>query len=244
MRNRIQLIALLLALPLAFVACEDDDDTSGGVTGPDTTPPVIWGVDAIDVNHIEVTFNENIERASAENSDNCFIVEFVGAPVDTLEVVGAALKNNSRTVVITTSAMNDAPHVITVDGIADATGNQIGEPVQKTFAGTDNPDMTRPEIAYFEPHAQSRIVATDADIFFTFTEPIKMATFLSGATITTTAGPIVFTAQSDDSLHVSVVPSEPLDPDTRYTVELNDIEDLAGNVMNDITWWFQTLEPQ
>jgi hypothetical protein len=51
---------------LAFVACSDDGGTSGGT--PDTTPPAVTSVTAIDRFHLDVAFSEHLGRESARKT--------------------------------------------------------------------------------------------------------------------------------------------------------------------------------
>ena len=144
-------IALTFALAL-FASCSDDDDPAGG--GPvDSTAPAVTSVTAVDANHIDVVFDENVQRGSAETIGNYTIVEVAPlatsgeiAPGDTLVVNGAALQSDQRTVTLNTLPMGNVDYDMSVDGVKDAAGNTIGAPVTTSFTGSIAPDLTAPEL--------------------------------------------------------------------------------------------------
>ena len=239
----LKVLFLTLLLAVAVTGCDDDDDDNPVNPGPDTTAPSVSSVDAIDANHIEVTFNEKVESEGAENLGNFTIVEtgVGGDPVDTLTVNAAVLHPGGRTLSLTTSAMNSAPYRIEVSGVQDLAGNEISTPVVKTFTGTDDPDNTRPELLSSEPAADARDVAIDAPLELVFSEPILLSTLLAGTTWSSTSGNVGFTADTDDSLHVSLVPNDPLATNTLYTLDFDGVEDLSGNAMTSETLTFTTV---
>ncbi|HEU4928873.1 MAG TPA: Ig-like domain-containing protein [Candidatus Krumholzibacteria bacterium] len=234
---------LFLTLLLAVAGCDDDDDN--GISGPDTTPPVISDVDVIDESHIEVRFNEDVDRGGAEDAGNYMIIETVtprGEPVDTLTVTGVALQSDDRTVSITTSAMNEAPHEIIVTGVQDDEGNGIETPVIAVFTGTDNPDTSPPELLFSNPANNAINVITNPLIELTFSEPILLSSLLDGTTLSSTLGEVEFTAETDDSVHVTITPTTVLERDTRYTLEFEGVQDPLGNVMSTQSISFTTTD--
>ncbi|HEU4929335.1 MAG TPA: Ig-like domain-containing protein [Candidatus Krumholzibacteria bacterium] len=239
--NRKLFVALAVAACVAYVACEDDDDGTTGPPVPDTFPPTVSAVQAIDVNHVEVTFNEALDRGTAENPDNYLIVTS-GAPEDTLTTVAVALKSGDRTVSITTSDMTNQTWVIFIDGVRDLEGNEIANPIERSFAGTDNVDTTDPSIAYTNPAHNAQDVLTNPLVKITFSEPIVFQTFLNGTTWSSGLGDVDFTANTEDSLHVTLTPTAVLQENTLYTIVMTGIQDPAGNEMSTEELRFTTTD--
>lgn len=237
--NRNLLVALAVAACVAYVACEDDDDGPTSPPVPDTFPPTVSAIEAIDVNHVEVTFSEEVDRGTAENPGNYFIVT-AAAPEDTVAIVAVALKSGDRTVSITTSDMTNQTLVISLDGVRDQAGNEIADPIERNFAGTNDLDTTDPVLAYSNPAHNAQDVVTNPLVRITFSEPIVFQSFLDGTTWSSAGGDVTFTANTEDSLHVTLTPSAVLEENTLYTIEMTGIQDLAGNVMADEELRFTT----
>ena len=228
--NRNLFVALAVAACVAYVACEDDDDGPVTPPRPDTDPPTVSAVEAIDINHVEVTFNEPLDRGTAENPDNYLIVTS-GAPEDTLTTEAVALKSGDRTVSITTSDMTNGTLVIYIDGVRDEEGNEIANPIQRSFAGTNDLDTTDPEITYTSPAHNAQDVVTNPLVKITFSEPILFQSLVGGTTWSSTSGDVDFTANTEDSLHVTLTPTALLQENTLYTITMMGVQDLAGNEM-------------
>lgn len=224
------MVSLAVAACVAVVACEDNDDNPITPPRPDSDPPTVSAVEAIDINHVGVTFNEELDRGSAENPANYFI-RTSGAPDDTLTIVAVALKSGDRTVNITTSDMTNQQFVISIDGVRDTEGNEIAAPIQRNFAGTNDLDTTDPEFAYSSPAHNAQDVVTNPQVRITFSEPIVFQSLLDGTTWSSSSGDVDFTANTEDSLHVTLTPSAVLAENTLYTIDMTGIRDLAGNVM-------------
>ena len=230
-----------------MVACSDDDSPSGGGP-PDTTAPSVASVTAIDANHIDVAFNENVTRTTAEDIDNYVVVEtstplkgFVGAPGDSLIVGGASLNSDNRTVSLTTSTMSNAPYDMSVIGVKDASGNAINTPVVEPFTGSIAPDITPPEVVYRSPGPGATGVSVGTSILITFTEPISYSSFVGGVTLSSTGGDVFYSAGSlDEGIHVTMVPNALLELATEYTINMTGVQDAAGNTMADLSWTFRT----
>jgi methionine-rich copper-binding protein CopC len=239
--------ATLLALSIAFLAgCSDDDNPAGG--GPaDTTAPSVTSVTSIDANHIEVLFNENVQRGSAETPANYVVVEAAplaasgGVPSDTLLIAGAALQSDQRTVSLTTGPMLSVDYDMSVDGVKDVSGNTIDTPVERSFTGSSDPDATAPELVYRSPAPNATNVALGTQIWLTFSEPVTFPSFIAGFTISDGGGSVPYVGDSDDNgIHIVVQPTSPLELGTQYTIELTGIQDETGNTMADATWTFTT----
>lgn len=236
---------LFLTVLLAVAGCDDDDDNPMGGNVPDETAPTIASIKTVDATHTEVKFSEVVDVDGAESLGNYSIVETAdvgGEPVDTLAITRAVLKPDQRTVALTTSAMIDAPYRISITGVQDEEGNVIEEAVVRNFMGTDNPDTTPPELLSSDPVDEARDVAIDQSIELVFSEPISLSSLTEGATLSSDKGDVLFTADTDDSLHVTIVPTDPLDLDTRYTLQFSGIEDVLGNVMSTESFSFTTTE--
>ena len=228
--NRNLYVSLAVAACVVYVACEDNDDRPVTPPRPDTDPPTISAVEAIDINHVEVTFNEPLDRGTAENEDNYFIVSS-GAADDTLTIGPVALRSGDRTVSITTSDMTNQTWVISIDGVRDKEGNEIAAPIQRNFAGTEDQDTTDPAVVHTIPAHNAQDVLTNPQVRITFSEPILFQSFLDGTTWSSVPGIVDFTADTEDSLHVVLTPTAVLQENTLYTIVMTGIEDLAGNEM-------------
>ena len=245
--NSRSLHTLVFAFALVLVVgCGDDDGPTGGT--PDTTPPSVSSVDAVDVYHIDVTYNENVQRESAEDLDNYVIVETTvalaemgAAPGDTLTISGASLSSDNRTVSLSTGPMLEAPYDMSVTGVKDASGNAIVTPVVNSFTGSTDPDATAPELVYRSPGPNATGVPIGASIVLAFSEVVNYDSFINGFSLSSSAGNVPYTVESDDNgIHVVVSPNSLLDMNTRYTVALVNISDEWSNIMPNVSWSFRT----
>jgi hypothetical protein len=242
---------VLFALTLAVaVGCSEDSTPTDDGGNVDTTPPAVSTVTPIDASHIDVAFNENVSRSSAEDDGHYIIIEQTtaysaqmkspAAPGDTLHVAAASLKSDNRTVSITIEGvMFAAPYELTVIGVKDMNGNEIDTPVVTSFTGTTASDVTPPEIVYRSPAPNATGVGVGSPVVIQLSESVDYGNFVSAASWTSLGGPVTFNVQSDDA-YFSLVSTSLLSLNTVYTVTLTGVEDPSGNIMPTASWSFTT----
>ncbi len=249
--SRTTLPASALVIMLALVACSNDDGSpSGG--NPDTTPPAVTSVTPVDQSHIDVAFNENLGRASAEDEDNYVIIEqtivltprpqdWSETPGDTLQVLAASLNSDQRTVSLTTQGMGTVPYDMSVVGVADASGNAVTSTTATSFTGTVNPDVTAPEIVYRSPAPNATGAGIGQPVVVQFSEPVNYSSFVNTLVWESDASQAVpYQVTTEDAVSFMVSPMEPLEYNTLYIVTLTAVEDIAGNAMPLTTWSYRT----
>ena len=223
----------------AIAGCSDDDDPGGGGT-IDTTAPAVTSVTAIDIRHVDVAFDEEVQRSSAEDESNYVIVEqppilqASAAPGDTLFVTLAALKSDGRTVSLSTFAMDDVPYEIGVTGVADVHGNASSSSQDQSFSGTTDPDVTPPEIVSRTPGPNATGVGIVQSVVVRFSEPV----FLDTADWTSPAGDVQYD-MSINGFEFVFRSYAPLAVGTTYTMTIG-ASDFSDNAMADATWSFTT----
>jgi hypothetical protein len=250
--NRLARNSFLAALvALAIAGCGDGDGTTTDNQQTDTTPPTVSSVNAVDANHIEVTFNEDVQRATAERPENYAVLEAAmplvstlpdAAPGDTLYVGWAALGSDQRTVTLTTFPMGALNYALSITRVKDVSGNAITTPVDRLFAGTTAPDATPPEITYRSPAPNATGVGVGQPVVFQFSEPVDYPSVVSGTSWAVGAGPttVEFELLPESSMSFALLPRFPLANGTLYTVSLTGVEDFANNTMVDVSWSFTT----
>jgi hypothetical protein len=236
---------LASVLVLALVGCSSDSTpTDGGST--DTTPPKVTSVTPVDGSHIEVAFDENLWKETAEHRQNYVILEVTTAraaspavPGDTLQVWGASLESDLKTVLLTTEPMSALPYELSVSGVKDTHGNAISAPVTGTFDGTTDPDVTPPAITYRSPSPNATGVGVGESVIVEFSEPVDYNSVVNGFTWTSTGGPVARQVQYNQT-SFAFTPLQPLDTGTQYMVSLVGVQDFASNTMANTTWSFTT----
>ncbi len=257
-RPRSSLVAAVL-LAVALAACSDDDSPTGG--GPnDDTPPVVSTVTPIDDHNIDITFDEQVTKGSAENEDNYTIilapVPFAasrgvnGAVGGGVTVAGATLKNDAKTVTVSTQqSMAGLNLEVTVHNVSDLTGNVIGEAgSSKSFAGSNTTDVTAPTVVEHAPLANGHNIAVNPTVVVQFSEALQSANALwfpggagsaSAGVSPSPAGGVSFTMLIDGA-KLTLTPNAPLEFNTTYTVSVSGT-DFSGNAGSNTQWSFTTL---
>ncbi|HEX5133282.1 MAG TPA: Ig-like domain-containing protein [Candidatus Krumholzibacteria bacterium] len=232
----------LLALPLvlAIASCGSD---STSTAPPDTTPPAVTSVTAVDLFHVDVTFNEAVQRASAEQSSN-YIIRILppAMATDTLTIAFATLGTDQRTVTLSTWAMGPAEYSIGIAGVKDASGNAIQTPVVTTFNGTDAADTTPPVLVDRSPTPGATGVGVGQPVTLRFSEVVDLTAGGSDPewVVTGGGGPVSFQTEQVGYAEFALVQDAPLAAGTQYTVTLNGVLDAGGNPMPGTSWSFTT----
>ena len=133
---------MIAALMMALLGCSSSSDPGDGGDPPgDTTAPTVTSAVATAVDRVEVTFNETVDKATAEDPANYLLVETApsvvsgskswrkptpAGPGDEISVTGASLRANGKTVDLVTNEMDAfAPYKVVVAGVADSKGNIV-----------------------------------------------------------------------------------------------------------------------
>lgn len=241
---------LVLAVVLAFAlaACSSDDNPTGGGGSTDTTPPTVTTVTPVDAYHVDVAFDEQVTKASAENTGNYTLaLAAVPAPPQetaaagaTVAIASAVLGTNDTVRLTTASSMAGLYLGLSVVNVSDTHGNAIKTPVVKSFAGSNDPDTTPPHIVSRTPVPGSNNVAIGTTVVVQFDEPINYGTFASGFSWSSFGGPVGISDIQYDGTTFTVVPSNVLANGTQYMVSLTGVQDIIGNTMTDTEWSFTT----
>jgi hypothetical protein len=248
--NRFLILGAMVAAALALASCGSDDDNPIDGGSVDTTPPTVSTVAAVDQYHIDVTFDENVQRSTAEDPSNYIILEAAAPlaelatdPGDSVRVLSGSLASNQRKVTLTLlDALSTANYQISVHAVRDAAGNAIQTAVNRTFAGTNEADTTPAELVARSPAPGATGVPVGQWVSFQFSEPVIVSTVTGGVTWEKTTGgtPVSFSTEWIGPAEFALIPSVALDVSTQYTVTISGVEDLPGNVTPDETWNFTT----
>jgi len=244
---------LMSVAPLAFSAsCSSDD---GGTTGggpTDSNPPAITSVTPLDMNHIEILFDEDLNKDSAERDENYTIVEQAPtpnrepmnttSPGDTLSLASSILKPDKRTVIITTwDVMSSAPYNVTVRDVADVSGNRITVDATGSFVGVATPDNTAPEIVFRSPGPNATGIGTAQSVVIQFSEPMDWNSVLGSFSWTRTGGSVPFSMEEQGDNQFVFSPLQAMSTNTLHTVSVSaTAQDFAGNSLVATNWDFTT----
>jgi len=234
-----------MALAMAVIACSEHEPAGPG--SGDHKPPALATVIGWDVNHVVAVFDERVIRQTAENPRNYHINPYTppGEPkttnplvVGSSDVVAAALHEDNRTVTLTTGNLQDAMLALNVIGVSDESGNILIRPSIHPFEATDQMDTTPPVVVCRSPAVGATGVSTDGFVTVAFSEAVEFYTLVSGLNVMGDGARII-SIGSVDPLHYTC-DLEVLNSNTRYYVSLAGIRDLAGNLMSEVQWLFET----
>lgn len=236
---------LLLAVTLP-TGCGDSPAGGGGTV--DTTAPGIAAVTPVDMNHIQVTFSENVKEQTAEARDHYHIVERAlvraptAAPGDSVPVSAAVLGADQKTVVLSTgSPMHGTGYDLTVRGVEDLAGNRMGGAVTGAFTGSNAADVTPPVLLARTPSPNATNVPVGQAVVLQFSESMDYSSVLAAFHWNSGGGAVVFEPRIEDGATFAFVPLVPLTPGTSYNVSLGaGARDWAGNGLATAAWSFQT----
>lgn len=224
-------------LALLCVACSDDDPVTRPAE-PDTSPPSVSAVSAVDESHVMASFSEVVDAGSAVATGSYEIFE--ASSDERLPVLGVVLNNNRRSVTIAVSEMKPTLYEITVRYVEDVHGNGMGsEGSRRSFDGSTVPDETAPEIIGRSPAPGATHAPLGSAIEIEFSD----AVFFGTGNVTVAVG--------GTDLQAGVVSQDgyarykvyaPLEVSTQYTVTITGVQDFAGNPMLDAQWSFITTE--
>jgi methionine-rich copper-binding protein CopC len=220
----------------------------------DATPPTVTAVspanDATNVATnatIQVTFSEAMDASTIIPANITLKNTGTSAAVTVTVAYNAATQ--VATITPTASLSNLTNYTLTVGtGVKDAAGNPMAAPFVSKFTTAPVPDIIRPTIVGRSPAPGATLVAANATVQVTFSEPIDQTTMNSTnfkLAPTATPGSPVTTAFSYNSATntVTMTPSANLGSNVQYTVTVTTgVKDLAGNtLLAQDTWTFTTI---
>lgn len=247
MNSRNAFIMLVLIVAVAFAGCSDSSSpTDEGKT--DTTPPAIASVTALDAQHIDVEFDEALDRTTAERRDNYTIVEvapvlaYGTSPGDTVHVGTAALDEDGLTVHIATeNTMQDVPYELRVLDVKDKSGNAISTQATQAFTGSNTADTTPPTIVSRTPSPGQTGVGVGQSVTVQFSEPMNNGSVYNAFSWTGGGGSVPWSMDQQDNNTFLFTPSLALQTGTTYTIMISaTAEDWSGNALSPVSWNFTT----
>ena len=197
----------------------------------DTQAPKITGIKALSANTLTVTFDEEINRKSAEKTANYQISGF-GNPAT------ARLQEDGKTVVLTFSQnfAEEINYQLSVTGIADLKNNKITSPKSGTFIYDQRP-----------PSIAKLVIVSPQQIRLLFSEPIhpgsaQQADFFQADQNIGQPDAVVLSKARPQQLDLFF--STAFQDDKNYTLTVHGVQDLAGNVIaNPISLTFSNRFP-
>ena len=219
--------------------------TTWSFTTLDNTPPTVTNVTPVNnATGVAVavsptaTFSEAVNGVTTAGN----VTLRVGTTA-TGALVPATVTYNvaTRTVTIdpTASLLNDTRYTARLTGITDLAGNALA-PTSWTFLTGPAPTVTART-----PAANATGVTVPVSPTATFSEAVNGVTTAGNATLrvgTAATGALVASVVTYDPTTrvVTINPNASLLPDTRYTVRLVNITDVAGNPLAATSWTFVT----
>ncbi len=202
----------------------------------DTTAPILRSAGALDQNHVDIRFSENMRTDSLYNVSNYLLYN----PVDTLTILDAFPDASTPFLVhLTTSEqISDSMYFVKVEHAMDLAGHLLGpDTLNVNFKGSTVPDTTGPYYVSMIPADSSKNVMIDTTITLLFSEIMDRQSVEQNLVVADTLGDTL--SGSFSWLHgasVEFEPDVPMDPETFYWVTLpvdSTVKDYFGNPLAD-----------
>jgi hypothetical protein len=244
--KRVTLVAAFACLLVLLMTIGGCSEEKGEKPKTDTDPPELVSATAVDVIHVNVTFNEKLDETTAEDPANYTITpEMVTSSVTLPAVVGAVLLEDEKNVLLETGAQIDHGYVLEVSGVEDLAGNAM-EAQTTSFTGTTQGDTTAPVLVRTIPAQSASGVDTLATVTMEFSERMNTASVESNFGLESANDPghdVVgsFSWEDNDTRGI-FTPASPLDYLTIYYAYIGSgAMDAAGNGLEwDHYWQFMT----
>jgi hypothetical protein len=214
-----------------WAACSNADGGTPGkvnsvhASNPDLVSPALSQVKVIDPTHITIWFTESCDSAAVLNKSNYIIDNGIGNPAD-VWVHSPEYKIADLTL--------SAPLVVGVDytltstnNLTDCAGNAFLTENSMHF-GIPFPDTISPEVV-------SVSLETLNKVSITFTEPVEAASSTRVSNYSTMPGSLIpVSAAIDlfDQRMVHLVYAQRFTPDVVYSLDIVNVKDMAGNVID------------
>ena len=184
----------------------------------DTTPPELVGASLKNSTTLVINFSEELETSSSQNKSNYSINNGI-------IITGALLSSDGKKVTLTTSTHTAGQnYTITVNNVTDLAGNPISS--SKNSAGYSFIiDTTAPELT-------EASLAGNRTVFITFSEEIDSISAEDTDNYSIDNGISIDNATLINSGTVVSLTTSVHSPNTLYTLTVNNVKDLAGNVIS------------
>jgi methionine-rich copper-binding protein CopC len=117
-----------------------------------------------------------------------------------------------------------------LNGVSDISGNGLAIPLPTIYTIAFDADTTPPQLLQLTPSDAQTGLPLNTQIIASFDESINATTAANVQLLKgNTAIPLV--QQFTDLRHIRLAPSNPLDPNTKYTLVFGGVADPSGNVM-------------
>ncbi|MCK5058547.1 MAG: carboxypeptidase regulatory-like domain-containing protein, partial [Candidatus Aminicenantes bacterium] len=188
---------------------------------------------------IIITFSEAMTADSVQNANNVRLIS------GSASVGGARLlQSDQQTLVFTPSSALSSFRLYTISvgaAVQDIAGNTMAAPAVATFSTTD---IEPPAVASISPVNGTTGVSPDSLIIVTFNEPVNSAVF-TPANMIVSSGSVLYGGLSfnESGTVVTFTPGSPMAENSTYTVTINGVLDLVGNVQTQaFTGTFHTTD--
>ncbi|MCK4351243.1 MAG: Ig-like domain-containing protein, partial [Candidatus Krumholzibacteria bacterium] len=249
---------LIVSLMLLGAGCSESTSPDGNGGETDTTPPELSSVTPTDNSHIEVSFNEEVDEATAQHRNNYAIHRYgIMAPPefnppkssldwgDTLYVESSVLQADGESVLLSTypPMIEGGTYHLIADNVKDLNGNAMTGPDTLDFVGVSTPDETPPEIVDRSPYPGETGIGISQSVMVTFSEPMSWSSVQTAFSWTGPGDIDVPFEMGDVEPHIfSFTPQSPLEYNTTYSVAFaaNTTMDYSGNYLDAASWSFTT----
>jgi predicted phosphodiesterase len=182
---------------------------------PDTTPPSLLAAEINNPAQVTLFFSESLDAQSAQDESNYSINNGIS-------VISAILNGNNRDVTLTTSEHTiTQQYTATVSNVTDLAGNIIN-PEANSAQYLFEADTTSPEIL-------NATILDSVTLKISFSELLESSTAQNPNNYSITNGISVFSASLSGS---EVILNTSTHSPGIYTVTVNNVTDLAGNIIS------------
>jgi len=243
--------AAAILIAVGMMACGDDGTAptgggGGGGGGGDKTPPGLDSLLAVDALHVDVYFNETLDKTRAERRSN-YALFLLSVPhptggIDPLVIQSAVLDPTGRIVHLSLDDfMVMGTYSFACDGLADEAGNVITAPLVSSFQGSTAADVTPPTIVSRTPGPGATNVGVLQPVVVQFSEPMDYTRVVAAATWTAGGSPVPFSTNSDGGAIIIFTPAASLGNSTTCTFGIGaGAQDWWGNALAPTNWSYQT----
>jgi len=195
--------------------------------GADTTPPVLAGAWANTGTQVRATFNEAVNAISGAVATN-YVAHDVGMNID-VAIMTATVSGPVVDLVLASSLRDLAAYELRATSVADLAGNPITTTTVVGFTNTNVADTTPPTLVSATSPSLSSVAVV-------FNEPVEAASGGAAANYevfvtSTPATTVPVSSASVAGTTVTLSLGSMLTASTNYTVRVQNVADLAGNLM-------------